>query len=387
MDRGGCAQCAGGVNVACVFDGVTAGGRINVFAAQAFADYTLNWLVQNRRRFKQGAGVNDGLARAVFSGAIEQANNPKWTDPACDGEGGSATGVFAVVEQCDEASHHGYLTVSGAVIGDAAAILLCGEREEAQLISSLAFRRKDGRDTGGQLTLGMGIFGEIWSFSCPMGFRDRILLCTDGLLDNIRMSELGLLLPLIIGSTFFDGAHATHPRSDAKEEERPLGVAGADAPAPEPGKRERGAGLPTAESLGAVLHPWPRESACAVPCDTAVRRLFNYVCWVTHASQTRENEYYDVVLEMKELSARRATMQSGVATNPFEAPVADDAAAIDARLGELAAQKKALQARNRANKVGKTDDAILSIFSPLNDKHVRSNGDHSAGASGGSGRG
>ena len=52
MDRGGFGRAPEGTTFGCVFDGVSSGGPINAFAAQAFTQHTLGWLRDpaNRRR-------------------------------------------------------------------------------------------------------------------------------------------------------------------------------------------------------------------------------------------------------------------------------------------------------------------------------------------------
>jgi hypothetical protein len=145
--------------------------------------------------------VNELLARQVFAGAIAKANNPVSRASEFEAEGGSATGLFMMFEPC---GRDDYVIAHGASIGDTAAILcyagvlpntpslltpymwslfaigdlgcrltrrpfsshshLCFvvERCECRIISTTGFRRTDNaRDTGGQLTMGMGINGEV----------------------------------------------------------------------------------------------------------------------------------------------------------------------------------------------------------------------------------
>lgn len=50
-----------GTNFGCVFDGVTAGGKINAMAAQAFAEFTVDWLLHNHTKFKHTGETFDLL--------------------------------------------------------------------------------------------------------------------------------------------------------------------------------------------------------------------------------------------------------------------------------------------------------------------------------------
>jgi hypothetical protein len=183
MDRGGYGQTKDGVNFACVFDGVSAGGKINAYAAQSFAETTLTCLddyltsssefeASHVARCKRGAllvvigmtvsyGVPNMLSptdgwlvytidtgvrvvvtallvvgaqklslwfarrkgipsREIFERAIAQTNNPGRSNKEHEAIGGSATGVFAFIRP-EHWSTDTY-EVKGAAIGDANAI-------------------------------------------------------------------------------------------------------------------------------------------------------------------------------------------------------------------------------------------------------------------------
>lgn len=76
MDRGSFGHTRNGTNFGCVFDGVTAGGKINAYAAQAFSDCAYRFLMDNAAKFQQGSGINDVLAKELFTMAINPASNP-----------------------------------------------------------------------------------------------------------------------------------------------------------------------------------------------------------------------------------------------------------------------------------------------------------------------
>lgn len=204
---------------------------------------------------------------------------------------------------------------------------------ECRIISTTGFRRSsNARDTGGQLTLGMGINGEIWSFSTPVSINDLVILCTDGLMDNVRSS--GLYSPsyrlhcmcvcvqrqnvLMMGhryivslcSPIISGLCLTRPhllgwcpsdvsillpivmrckKFDNPPDEGCPSVVGQNASLPRTDDVLRYAGYASVEDFDDVPLPKPAVAA---------RRLTHYTQWVTMALTELENRYYGVELQV-----------------------------------------------------------------------------------------
>eukprot|EP00038_Savillea_parva_P003311 m.123980 g.123980 ORF g.123980 m.123980 type:complete len:563 (+) comp11139_c3_seq1:529-2217(+) len=344
MDRGSFGHCSNKTNFGCVFDGVTAGGKINAYAAQAFAEYTYKFLVSKHKEFRQGTGVNELLARQMFAGAIDRANNPATRSGKFEAEGGSATGIFIMFEPC---GRDDYVIANGASIGDTAAILCYAERCECRVLSTTGFRRSDNaRDTGGQLSLGMGINGEIWNFSSPVGVDDLVILCTDGLTDNLRSSDLSVLLPIVIRSSAFDA----YP-----PEVCPC-VFGDKPSLPRVADVLKYTGHTHESDFDGMPLPEPA---------VAVLRLSHYIAWVTMALSELENRYYGAELLCRdEMDKKDKLLRSSTPSLMFEDPpaaLAQATASIDA----LTEEQKDLHASRKTKYVGKTDDAIIVVMKPM----------------------
>ena len=139
MDRGGFGRHADGTNVAVVFDGVSAGGKRNAYAAQAFARSTLTHLVSHKRAFTSQVTGNagppgnqplpTGIARTapvveLFGAALDQSNNPGEMDPRFEAEGGAATGAIVTFALREGQPPKPELLLVGAALGDAAVIVV-----------------------------------------------------------------------------------------------------------------------------------------------------------------------------------------------------------------------------------------------------------------------
>jgi hypothetical protein len=126
-----------GTNFGCVFDGVSTGGKINVYAAQAFSDVCIKWL--GRHHPLLNAHSCQEYAKQLFEMAMDRKlhplhpvtprhthpvthtpshaplhthpftgkHNPGLRNPSFDADGGSATGSFAgTVTMHDALTHH-----------------------------------------------------------------------------------------------------------------------------------------------------------------------------------------------------------------------------------------------------------------------------------------
>eukprot|EP00037_Helgoeca_nana_P012830 m.117141 g.117141 ORF g.117141 m.117141 type:complete len:531 (+) comp21676_c0_seq1:283-1875(+) len=343
MDRGCFGHCSNGTNFGCVFDGVTAGGKINAYAAQAFAEYTYKFLIEKHLDFKQGTGVNELLARQVFAGAIAKANNPVSRASEFEAEGGSATGLFMMFEPC---GRDDYVIAHGASIGDTAAILCYAERCECRIISTTGFRRTDNaRDTGGQLTMGMGINGEIWNFSTPVGVNDLVILSTDGLMDNLRGSDISQLVSIVIRCKAFD----------AFPDKVCPTVYGDDPMLPRIADVLAFAGNPDVRDFDDIPLPEPA---------IAVLRLSHYVAWITMALSELENRYYGLQLLSREEEVKKQSLLSSRQPSQITDDPQTSLKSITARMKALQDEQAEIHKSRKTKYAGKTDDAIIVVLSP-----------------------
>jgi hypothetical protein len=134
------------VRVACVYDGVTAGGAVNAYAAQSFAEHTIEWLLRHHQRFQQLVGAQKGIARgqaltSLTSGLTTLANevflhcqNPSLIRPDFDSLGGAAPGVFSI--SFPHPWLPGVSVICGAAIGDACALLLTRDRKKKLIMTA-----------------------------------------------------------------------------------------------------------------------------------------------------------------------------------------------------------------------------------------------------------
>eukprot|EP00042_Codosiga_hollandica_P027387 m.136181 g.136181 ORF g.136181 m.136181 type:complete len:390 (-) comp52469_c0_seq1:259-1428(-) len=320
MDRGGFGQSSNTTNFACVFDGVSCGGAINLYAAQAFADYTLEAL----RRYHHDMNVTSlqQITQEIFTAATQKENNPKRFNPAFEGELGSATAVFAAVEVVESERT---LVVHGAAVGDAVAILVNSTTTRASMLNTVARLQGNPRDTGGQLTLCQGILGEISYFSRKVQPQDFILLATDGLTDNIDTGDFHAIIPFIMASPAFDVIPAVRCESVWLK---------------------LNAHLPTLAELR-KLFDTPADDLSDVSCVQAVLRLTNYQKWVTIEATEEENAYFLLCLEDQELCKIR--------------PPTEDTTTRREAIAQELSRMEVLRKRTRACK---TDDCLVVAFHP-----------------------
>jgi serine/threonine protein phosphatase PrpC len=255
MDRGGFGRHADGTNVAVVFDGVSAGGKRNAYAAQAFARSTLTHLVSHKRAFTSQVTGNagppgnqplpTGIARTapvveLFGAALDQSNNPGEMDPRFEAEGGAATGAIVTFALREGQPPKPELLLVGAALGDAAVIVVEPDQAGAAVVARQLnlVERAGGRadDSGGQLNMCMGISGTVLAFAQPIHPDSLVLVTTDGLTDNLptKPSEAATLLPLLMRCTLLNNpvpGEGLTPATggDAEEEKNGLGIPGAAA--------------------------------------------------------------------------------------------------------------------------------------------------------------
>jgi hypothetical protein len=274
-----------GINYGCIFDGVTAGGKINAFAAQSFTDSVLSWLGDNPTAFRRAQTErNTELARQVMLAATESRLNPGLTEPAYQADGGSATGAFVTFQKISKTAAH----LHGGSIGDVAVLVVHLRQELARQLNPV-FRKHD-KDTGGQLTMSIGLDGPVWPLSCEVTSDEIVVLSTDGLTDNLNMPELDRVLPLILRAQLFDSIVPFDCEPICKS--------------------------PPMKPTYTFLRDLTRnhlDPLAAVPCRAACVRLFNYVEWVTRSYFKQEEVFYD-------LSLRVAALERAVASGAKSAP-------------------------------------------------------------------
>eukprot|EP00040_Diaphanoeca_grandis_P022053 m.117990 g.117990 ORF g.117990 m.117990 type:complete len:462 (-) comp28624_c0_seq1:355-1740(-) len=341
MDRGGFGHHNDRVNYGCVFDGVTSGGKINAYAAQAFADYTCAFLQERATMLKTTA--IETFASELFSGCIAPTNNPKRRMLAYDAEGGSATGVYVTISDTRKKDH---FEVTGANIGDAAALMLNETQTEARLISATSLRAT-GRptDTGGQLTMSMGINGDIWPFKCPCKSDEIIILCTDGLTDNLHLPELGTIIPFIARCPEFDRVPTMDCRTCYGENPH----------------------YPSFVELQDMLG---KVSPSLASATQVAQRLCNYTRWVTTFSYNSEQEYYATDIKIRQLQSEKMQLVNAKKENPDLITVlgADSIRDLIHKLElqlELLGKKQVTRMKSRkVMSIGKTDDSIILCMKP-----------------------
>lgn len=344
MDRGGFGHFATGTNYGCVYDGVTAGGVINAYAAQAFAEHTINWLRVHGHEFRHGIGVTESLSRRLFKETVGAANNPSAThrNPRYNAEGGSATGIFVAVQ---DISNKDYLIAHGASVGDAAALLVSSV-SGTRFLSSVPPRR-DGsaRDTGGQLTMCMGVHGEIWPFSSPIVETDSIILCSDGLVDNIFLPELGMIVPFIINCEGFDVVPGDDCDCTSGKEEGPVH-------------------LPRMNDLLKFFDTKfdPNIFKNIVPPSTIVMRLMHYVKWVTRNAFLTEQGFYTDQVQMRSLKTEIEKLNSNHGLS--EDRKADELSRINFQIKTTENSAGEAKRDKKRFSVGKTDDVCIVAFTP-----------------------
>eukprot|EP00039_Didymoeca_costata_P007342 m.98758 g.98758 ORF g.98758 m.98758 type:complete len:429 (-) comp13646_c0_seq5:122-1408(-) len=333
MDRGGFGSTNYGTNYGFVFDGITAGGKINLYAAQAFANYAARWLGQYSEKFVQGSGELDSLAKQLFEGCVASENNPGHQDEKLDGSGGAATGLFATIEK----SSKGSLVVHGASVGDSAAFQVFRSDENygaARLLTAECIRNQQGAsDNGGQLLLDIGIDGRIWTFSHPVNNEDLIILCSDGLTDNIFMPESRTIIPLILTLTAFDQPITTNCEQT---------LAGR---------------LPTHAEISKLFARTQKDKLIDVSSKTAAVRLTHYVKWITLGRHKLEKEYFQLQTDL-EMMSEQATISQSVPNN--QELYMGSSSAVDKYLN----QKRQTDLKTQNFIGGKTDDVIVVVFSP-----------------------
>lgn len=273
----------------------------------------MRWLAVHHSAFCFGAdhSVID-LARSALEEAALAGNNPVQPDGSFQAEGGSATGAFVAFERCSDTVGK----LHGASIGDSAVIAVRMKDQRARQLNPV-FRKHD-RDTGGQVTMCFGVDGPVWAFASEVSFDELIILTTDGFTDNVSPAEMDQVVPLVIKAQIFDSIVPGE-----------CGIVSGDHPE-----------QPGAEYLRALTRG-RTDDLRSVSCETAARRLFNYVEWVTRTHHREEQEYYELCLRLR---AAHGT---------------EGASALQEQVSGLMASRKA------SRKVVKTDDAMIVVLRPF----------------------
>jgi serine/threonine protein phosphatase PrpC len=415
MDRGGFGRHADGTNVAVVFDGVSAGGKRNAYAAQAFARSTLSQLVSHKCAFAaqvtSSAGqpgstlLPPGVARTapvleLFSAALDQANNPGEVDPSYEAEGGAATGAIVTFQQREIEGGEPQLLLIGAALGDAAVIAVEPSSEAGTVLLARQLNQVErigGRaaDSGGQLNMCMGISGVVRAFAQPIHMKTLVLVCTDGLTDNLPTEEheAAVLLPWLMRCALLDN---------------PVPGPGlAPAVAEKNGEARDSVSMPGAEAVmqalreaytdaGRVIEPEPEPEPELRSSEQGSRfeevrdeprvvgqRLRHYVEWVTRRLYASEQAYFGEearyhAMVRQRLAAEAASYENGeepddvAMTSHKQALLEQEIAASQARLQELLDKQRA----GPRVGPGKTDDALMVVMRPFGEDVLHGSTSH-----------
>lgn len=272
----------------------------------------MGWLADNHSSlcFGSDAHIID-VARAAFQAATQIENNPGRADPDKQAEGGSATGAFIAFERTGDRA-----VLHGASIGDAAVIIMRLNEGVAQQLNPVY--RKHDRDNGGQLTMCMGLDGQVWAFANELRPTDLVILATDGLTDNVLVEDFERLIPLVMSAHLFN--------SKVPFDCEPL--------------KHNPPEMPSIPYLRRLVGG-NCDRMIEISCEAGAQRLFYYVEWVTRGYRAQEEKYYSLCLQMK-------TTKDDEARKLLETQVAHMAA-------ERKLQKKSC----------KTDDAMIIVMHPF----------------------
>jgi exfoliative toxin A/B len=374
MDRGGFGQSDWGTNFGCVFDGVSTGGKINVYAAQAFAEVCIKWLGQHHPVLDKESCQE--YARELFQMAMHRQHNPGLRNPAFDADGGSATGSFAVFERCADGS----AVVHGAALGDAAAILVSssGEAKQLNLVSRLGEDELSRRcDTGGMISMGGMMSGDPFPFCHQVQPEDLVVLTTDGLTDNVADASV---LPFVIGHTWFDTLEKdvslqcpwlAKGSLEFKKRDRKQGGEVKNTSA---GSIDSVPHLPSVEELREFIasqagaEKYRLEELTFVSAATASQRLFNYLGWVTRNAFDQEESYFGVQSEYNELMKTHLEAEHAArAAGEEQPPLPAEAQKYRAEMKKQEKAKRRLPC--------KTDDVIIVTMRPFHRQPMRRSAD------------
>lgn len=279
----------------------------------------MDWLANSRIRFQPNAQqANFQLASEAMQAATSSHHNPGASNVAYEAEGGSATGVFCCFQRITRTTS----IMHAGSIGDSALIVVHLRQSLAEQLNPV--HRKHPKDTGGQLTMCIGIDGPVWVFSREVTSDELIILSTDGLTDNVHLPELDRIIPLLISARVFDTIV-------------PFAC------------EELAIRKPSLAYLREVTKALGVEPLTTVSCRMASVRLFNYVEWVTRDFFTKEEVYYDLCLQMNKLQREPSTPDT------------------ERELGELRTQAETMSAqRKQVAQTAKTDDAMMLVLRPFN---------------------
>jgi len=174
--------------------------------------------------------------------------------------------------------------IIGCALGDVACFIIGAEGSESRQLNVIKRKGNSATDTGGQLMLGrlrsMGISGELSFFDTALDEKiDRyVLLCTDGLTDNLSSHDMGRLITLIISHSFFDYDYrnVTCPFTELKEDPSPR--------------------LPDYQQLKLFLSKQILISK-EDTCEVATSRLSHYLYWVTLSTYKQQQSDYSFAIQ------------------------------------------------------------------------------------------
>jgi serine/threonine protein phosphatase PrpC len=385
MDRGGYGQSNCGTNFGCVFDGVSTGGKINVYAAQAFSEVCMKWLGQHHPILNRENCCE--YASELFQMAQHRQHNPGLRNPAFDAEGGCATGSFAVFQRCAD----GGAIVHGAALGDAAAILVManGGAKQLNIVSRLGDADESGGlnmtskrcDTGGQICMGGMMSGEPYSFCERVQAGDLVILTTDGLTDNVTDCDV---LPFVISHTWFDTLIRDAPlvcpwleKGTLHQSKRAGKVDASDGAR---GEEEVVPRLPSVQELREFIEQQEggsehtMEAITSITAAVASQRLFNYLGWVTRYAFEQEENYFGIQSEYNDLMRNHFEAEAKAKAEGAEGrlPLPEEAHKYEAEMKKMEKAKRRLPC--------KTDDVIIVAMRPFHSQPVPDYSDEGAGA-------
>jgi serine/threonine protein phosphatase PrpC len=388
MDRGGYGQSNCGTNFGCVFDGVSTGGKINVYAAQAFAEVCMKWLGQHHPILNRENCCE--YASELFQMAQHRQHNPGLRNPAFDAEGGCATGSFAVFQRCA----NGSAIVHGAALGDAAAILVMenGTAKQLNVVSRIGDEDEGGgnmtskrSDTGGQICMGGEMSGEPYSFCQQVHRGDFVILTTDGLTDNVAHVDV---LPFVMSHTWFDTLVRDAPlpcpwlAQGTLQNKQRIGASCAAAEEAKDGEEAVTPHLPSVQDLRTFIEHQPGfvehvyEPIPSLTSAVVSQRLFNYLGWVTRYAYEQEEDYFGVQSEYNDMMRKHfeeESKQRAEGTIEGRQPMPAEAKTYEAEMKKQEKAKRRLPC--------KTDDVIIVAMRPFHEHRSPDYSDEGAGDS------
>eukprot|EP00055_Hartaetosiga_balthica_P010832 m.47483 g.47483 ORF g.47483 m.47483 type:complete len:440 (+) comp7333_c1_seq1:175-1494(+) len=353
MDRGGYGLSSDGTLFGVVCDGVTSGGVINLNAAQQFSEYILRWLAQHKGRF---ASMDEPMLKEEVNNIFLQATSFKNNRQGeHNSEGGSATvALCAVIKRGNK------ILLMGASIGDASCIVLNPDGTPS-FVTSYQRQGTSAKDTGGQITMCMGIHGDVRPFIREIHRDSKILLVTDGVTDNITRREFGTMLNLIMRARLFNEEQSSEdlqmlphrprtqsvviPRLGGRNKQRLNSL-----PTPSPN-------LPSVEEMvrmcGEDYADWKDVS-----CLDIVVRITHYLKWATLELYLQEETFFKSELKLESCNKKLMSEADTLSEDEKEKLKNDISDLQDS-------SKRMRRERKEQLHAAKTDDAMVIAFNPI----------------------